>query len=77
MIFFKVFFFKYVNSKKKIQLNEHFFKILKKQNKLNFTTHVSGLKMWSFKMRDFLNYSDIFVKDMFTYLEKSLILKKY
>ena len=68
--FFQSVFFNKVNSKKKIKLNEHFFKILKDQKKLNYVKHKSGLEIWSFKMRDFFKVStNLFYKDMFTYLE--------
>ncbi len=68
--FFQSVFFNNVNSQKKIKLNEHFFKILKKQKKLNYVKNKSGLEMWSFKMKDFFKVaSELFTKDMYTYLE--------
>ncbi|MDB2680900.1 AAC(3) family N-acetyltransferase [Candidatus Pelagibacter bacterium] len=68
--FYQSVFFNEVNSKKKIKLNEHFFEILKKKKKLNYFKHSSGLEMWSFKMKDFFKVAtDLFKKDIFTYLE--------
>lgn len=68
--FFQSVFFKNINSQKKIKLNEHFFKILKMQKKLNYIKDKSGLEMWSFKMKDFfIVASKLFTKDMYTYLE--------
>ena len=68
--FYQSVFFNEVNSKKKIKLNENFFEILKKKKKLNYFKHSSGLEMWSFKMKDFFKVAtDLFKKDIFTYLE--------
>jgi len=68
--FFQSVFFNKVNSKKKIKLNEHFFNILEKQKKLNYIKHKSGLKIWSFKMRDFFKVATkLFQDDIYTYLE--------
>ncbi len=70
MIFFKVFFLIKLTQKKKLKLNEHFFKILKKNKKLNYSKLQSGLEMWSFKMSDFFKVAtDLFQKNMYTYLE--------
>ena len=58
------------NIKKKVKLNEHFFKKLNAIGKLNHQTHISGLDMWSFKMRDFYKVAvEMFKKDIYTYLE--------
>lgn len=68
--FYQSVFFKNINSKKKIKLNEHFFELLKKQNKLNYFKLSSGLEMWSFKMKDFFKIAtSLFEKDIYTYLE--------
>lgn len=68
--YFQSVFFNQVDSKKKIKLNEHFFKILKKQKKLNYSKLPYGLEMWSFKMRDFFKVAtELFQKDIYTYLE--------
>lgn len=68
--FFLSVFFNKVDSKKKIKLNEHFFKILKDQKKLHYSKLQNGLDMWSFKMRDFFKVAtELFKKDMYTYLE--------
>ncbi len=69
--FFQTVFFKNTNAKKKILLNEHFFKILKLKKLLRYAKHPTGLEMWSFKMRDFFNIATkMFTKDIYTYLEK-------
>ncbi len=68
--FFRVFFLIKLTRKKKIKLNEHFFNILEKQKKLNYIKHKSGLKIWSFKMRDFFKVATkLFQDDIYTYLE--------
>ena len=68
--FFQSVFFNKVNSQKKKKLNEHFFEILKRNKKLNYSKHQSGLEMWSFKMNDFFKVAtDLFQKNMYTYLE--------
>lgn len=68
--FYQSVFFKNVNSKKKIKLNEHFFEILRKKKKLNYFKNSLGLEMWSFKMKDFFKVAtELFKKDIFTYLE--------
>tara|TARA_B100000787_G_scaffold170280_1_gene165632 strand:+ start:3299 stop:4114 length:816 start_codon:yes stop_codon:yes gene_type:complete len=68
--FYQSVFFKETDSKKKINLNEHFFEELKKRKKLNYTKHSSGLEMWSFKMKDFFSLAtEFFIKDIYTYLE--------
>ena len=70
MILFKAFFLMKQTQKKKIKLNEHFFKILKDQKKLHYSKLQNGLDMWSFKMRDFFKVAtELFKKDMYTYLE--------
>ena len=75
--FYQSVFFKEANSQKKIKLNEHFFRELKKKKKLNYAIHSSGLEMWSFKMRDFFNIAtEFFIKDIYTYLEFEPNLKK-
>ena len=51
---------------------------MKNLNKLNYTTDLIGLDMWSFKMRDFYSVaSKMFKKDIFTYLEKKPNLKNF
>ena len=68
--FIKVFFLMKLIPKKKIKLNEHFFKILKKRKKLIYSKNKSGLEMWSFKMRDFFKVAtEMFQNDIHTYLE--------
>lgn len=68
--FFMGVFFKKVNYKKKFKLNEHFFEVLKKNNKLNYTKNKYGLEMWSFKMKDFFDVAtEMFQKNIFVYLE--------
>lgn len=71
---------RYKNSdiEKKKKLNEHYFKILKKQNKLKEITLSSGIKIWAFKMKDFFNISsNLFKKNLYNYLEKEPKLKPY
>ena len=68
----------YLNSniKKKKKLNEHFFKRINNFGKLNHQTHISGLDMWSFKMRDFYKIVlEMFKKDIYIYLENRPNLK--
>ncbi len=68
--FYQSVFFKKTDSKKKIKLNEHYFKILKNKKKLNYSINSSGLEMWSFKMKDFFKVAtDLFEKDIYNYLE--------
>ena len=68
--FFQSVFFNKIDLKKKIKLNEHFFKILEKQKKMIYSKHKSGLDMWSFKMKDFFEVANqLFQNDMYTYLE--------
>lgn len=75
--FFQSVFFKKVDSKKKIKLNEHFFDILDKKKKLNYSKHSSGLDMWSFRMQDFFEVAtELFQKNMYTYLETKPNFKK-
>ena len=63
-------FFKNRMIKKRIKLNEHFFKKMEKQKKLNYYKNYFGLDMWSFKMKDFFNIAlEYFASDIFTYLE--------
>lgn len=63
-------FFKNQNIKKRIKLNEHFFKKLKKENKILHIKSNFGLDMWSFKMRDFFEIAiSYFLNDMYNYLE--------
>jgi aminoglycoside 3-N-acetyltransferase len=79
--FYMSVFFKKLDLKKKIDLNEHYFKILKKKKKLHFTKNKFGLKIWSFKMRDFyFLVIDEMKKNIFNYLEnepKLNLIKDY
>tara|TARA_B100000242_G_C43025772_1_gene477608 strand:- start:566 stop:1384 length:819 start_codon:yes stop_codon:yes gene_type:complete len=71
---------RYKNSdiEKKKKLNEHYFKILKKQNKLEEIKLISGIKIWAFKMRDFFDVSsNLFKKNLYNYLEKEPRSKPY
>jgi aminoglycoside 3-N-acetyltransferase len=57
--------------KKKILLNEHFFDALDGQGKLNEVEHSSGMKIWSFLMKDFYDVViPFFIDDIYTYLEE-------
>lgn len=63
---------------KRKKLNEHYFNILKNQNKLKEVKLKSGIKIWSFKMSDFFKVaSNLFQKNIYNYLEKEPILKPY
>ena len=54
------------------------FSNIKKSEKLNYVKHKSGLEIWSFKMRDFFKVStNLFNKDIFTYLEEKPNFKKF
>jgi len=62
----------YLNSdiQKRIKLNEHFFEELELKGLLSESQHESGLRMWSFLMRDFYDIAiPFFVEDIYTYLE--------
>lgn len=62
----------YLNSdiQKRVKLNEHFFKELESKGLLSETKHESGLRIWSFLMRDFYNITTpFFMEDIYTYLE--------
>ena len=64
--------FKASNALKRKKLNEHYFKILEKRKKLNYVLAKPGLKIWSFKMRDFYDIAvEQFINDEFNYLEKN------
>ena len=66
------------NIKKRLALNEHYFNEMEKRSLIKSTTHESGLKMWSFRMRDFYKVAvEFFVKDIYNYLEKPPIVKPY
>ena len=70
-------FYKSTKIKKRIKLNEHFFKKLKNQRKLNYYKNSYGVKMWSFKMRDFFNVATKMLnQNIYCYLEKKPKLKK-
>lgn len=75
--FYMSVFFKSIPIQKKIKLNEHYFKELNKNNKLNYSINRFGLEMWSFKMKDFFNLAtEMFKKDIYCYLEKKPDLLK-
>ena len=64
--------FKASNALKRKKLNEHYFKILEKRKKLNYVLAKPGLKIWSFKMRDFYDIAvEQFINDEFNYLERN------
>lgn len=70
----------YLNSdiKKRILLNEHYFESLKSEKLIIENTHSSGLKVWSFKMRDFYNHATKFFNDdIYNYLEFEPKIKPY
>ena len=63
---------------KRIKLNEHYFNEMEKRNLLTSATHSSGLKLWSFKMRDFYDVAtSFFIKDIYNYLEYPPQIRPY
>ena len=63
---------------KRIALNEHYFNEMEKRNLLKSIVHASGLKFWSFKMRDFYDIATtIFINDIYNYLEKPPLIRPY
>jgi len=63
---------------KRISLNEHYFDEMEKRNLLRSSIHSSGLKLWSFKMRDFYDVaSSFFIDDIYSYLEHSPKIRPY
>ena len=63
---------------KRITLNEHYFNEMEKRNLLSSTTHSSGLKFWSFKMRDFYDVAtSFFIDDIYNYLEHPPQIRPY
>ena len=65
--------FKNLKIEKKKKLNKHFFDILRKQKKINYTKTNFGLEMWSFKMIDFYKVAlKCFTDDIYNYLEKPI-----
>lgn len=63
---------------KKISLNEHFFLALENSGKLNHITLSSGLKMWSFRMKDFAAVAtQFFIEDIYNYLEQPPQIRPY
>jgi len=66
------------NIKKRLALNEHYFNEMEKRGLIKSTIHESGLKIWSFKMRDFYKVAlEFFVKDIYNYLENPPTIKPY
>jgi len=64
--------------KKRVALNEHYFNEMEKRNLLQSITHSSGLKIWSFKMRDFYDTAiNFFIEDIYNYLEYPPEIRPY
>ena len=64
--------------KKRVALNEHYFNEMEKRNLLQSITHSSGLKIWSFKMRDFYSVAlEFFLDDIYNYLEEPPPVRPY
>jgi len=65
--------------KKRIALNEHYFEIMDQRDMLKESIHKpSGMKMWSFKMRDFYQVAlEYFIKDIYNYLEHPPKIRPY
>ncbi len=63
---------------KRIALNEHYFNEMENRNLLSFATHSSGLRVWSFKMRDFYEVvTSFFIDDIYNYLEHPPKIRPY
>jgi len=63
---------------KKALLNEHYFEALERKGLLLESEHQSGLRFWSFKMRDFYEtVIEFFIDDMYTYLEQPPSIRPY
>ena len=63
---------------KRLALNEHYFNEMEKRNLLSSATHSSGLKLWSFKMRDFYDVvTSFFIDDIYNYLEHPPAIRPY
>ena len=63
---------------KRIKLNEHFFEELELKGLLSEAQHESGLRMWSFLMRDFYDIViPFFMEDIYTYLERPPTKRPY
>ena len=63
---------------KRLALNEHYFNEMEKKNLLSSATHSSGLKLWTFKMRDFYDVAtSFFIDDIYNYLEHPPKIRPY
>ena len=63
---------------KRIKLNEHFFEVLEKKGMLYDAELESGLKVWSFFMKDFYDVAiPFFIDDIYTYLEQPPEIRPY
>lgn len=63
---------------KRIALNEHYFSELEARNLIQHCIHSSGLKIWSFKMRDFFRVAtEFFIDDIYNYLEQPPRIRPY
>ena len=70
--------YKDTDIQKKILLNEHYFEALERKGLLLESEHQSGLRFWSFKMRDFYEtVIEFFIDDMYTYLEQPPSISPY
>ncbi len=69
--FYQSVFYENSDIEKRIKLNEHFFEALKEKGMLNEVQLDSGLRIWSFLMKDFFDIAvSFFTDDIYTYLEK-------
>jgi aminoglycoside 3-N-acetyltransferase len=77
-LFYQSVFYRDTDTKKRLKLNEHYFELLKIKGLLNTVTHSSGLKFWSFKMKDFYDIAlEFFIDDIYNYLEDQPSVKPY
>jgi aminoglycoside 3-N-acetyltransferase len=66
------------DAKKRVLLNQHYFKELNYRGLLKTSEHSTGLKFTAFKMRDFYNVAtEFFIEDIYNYLEESPKIKPY
>ena len=66
------------DAKKRVLLNQHYFKVLDSRGLLKTSQHSSGLQFTAFKMRDFYSVAiDFFSDDIYNYLEEPPKLKPY
>jgi aminoglycoside 3-N-acetyltransferase len=76
--FYQSVFYQNSDIRKKVLLNQHYFKKLDSQLLVNKSIHSSGLEFTSFKMKDFYKVAlEYFVDDIYNYLEHVPSIKPY